>query len=301
MEGENVYICDKKLKRGKYYLELCENREIISIGEDLEECKIDICCQIIMWNGDGEAILEFTPEKSKKVKTGTVLYKSIDYNEKVDILNTNQPHEGGRCEKCLHELGKRNNELLNLEWKPKNVICSIGARSKKDDDEYSRIFMDIRVYHQRFIDLFTEKEKSLFNIQEILIKGKKSEFVELLPKRVIKACGHIGAEYYHLIVGSWVCSECNRKVLNVYANEYKSGYAHIYDTFVDPATIKDNPTMFFLEHSIHTSLIIRNDRWAEMFKEKKAIKGIVTSPVVVLESKYIDYPKNIKKPEKFEW
>lgn len=301
MEGGNVYICDKKHKRGKYHLELCANREIMSTGDDLEECKVDICCQIILWNGDGEAVLEFTPEKSKKVKTGTLMYKTMDYNEGVDILNDTHPYDGGRCVKCLHELGERNNELLNLEWKPKNVICSVDRRRKKYDGEYARIFMDIRVYHQKFIDLFTDKEKALFDIQEVLIKGKKSEFVELLPKKVIKACGHVGAEYNHIIVGSWICSECDRKVLNVYANEYKSGYAHIYETFVDPATIKDNPTMFFLENSIHISLVIRNDRWAEMFKEKKAVKGIATNPVVVLESQYVEYPNDIKKPEKFEW
>ena len=46
--------------------------------------------------------------------------------------------------------------------------------------------------------------------------------------------------------------------------------------------------------------MVSNDRWAELFKHKKEIKGIVTDPVVVLEEKYVEYPK-LEEPEKFEW
>jgi len=89
IEGGNVYICEKKIRRGKYYLTLLDNRGITSSGEDLEQCKVDICMQIILWNGDGEAVLEFLPEKSKKTATGIEMYRALGYNEGVDIKKIN--------------------------------------------------------------------------------------------------------------------------------------------------------------------------------------------------------------------
>ena len=295
IEGGNVYLCDKKEKNGKYFLSLLENKEIKASSEDLEWCKVEICSKIILWNGDGEAVLEFPPEKSKKMPTGIDLYRILGYNEGVDILNTNHPFSEGRCKKCLHELGERTDELLNLEWKPKNVIVSVDRRAKKDKNDYSRIFKQIVIYHKKFINLFTEKEKSVFITKPVLIKGEESDYIELIPINIILQSGHKGADYYKGIVKSWKCSECGYFEYNLYAHEYKRRYA-----FVDPKMIRKNPTIFFLNHGMHTLLIVRNDRWAELFKYKKEIKGIATNSAVVLEEKYVEYPE-LEEPEKFEW
>jgi len=295
IKGGNVYICEKKIKRGKYYLTLLDNREITSSGEDIEKCKVDICSQIILWNGDGEAVLEFPPEKSKRVATGIDMYRAVGYNERVDILNTHSPFSGGSCEKCSHELGERTDESLNLAWKPKNVIVGIGKRTKNDENDSPRIFKKIVIYHKKFIDLLTKEEQDLFDTKPVLLKGKKSDYVELISKQIIQACGHVGANYYKGIAKSWQCSVCKYFEYILYTEEYK-----YKDIFVDPKTIKANQTIFFLKHSLHISLVVRNDRWAELFKYKKEIKGIVTDPVVVLEEKYVEYPE-LEEPEKFEW
>jgi hypothetical protein len=295
IEGGNVYLCDKKEKRGKFYLELQDNREIKSNGEDLEQCKVDICSQIILWNGDGEAVLEFPPDKSKKMATGIEMYQALGYNEGVDILNTNSPFSGGYCKKCSHELGERTDELLNLEWKPKNVLVSIDYRTRKNENDSPRIFTQICIYHKKFIDLLTEDEKESFDTKPVLLKGKVSDYLELVPKKVIQACGHIGADYYHGILRSWKCSECKKEEFYVYTNEYGNN-----SRLVDSKRIREFKGIYFLKHSLHTSLVVRNDKWAELFKHKKEIKGIVTNPVIVLEEKYVEYPK-LEEPEKFEW
>jgi len=296
IEGGNVYICEKKIKRGKYSLTLLDNREIESSGENLEQCKIDICSQIILWNGDGEAVLEFPPEKSKKTVTGIDMYRALGYNERVDIFNTQSPFSGGYCKKCSHELGDRTDELLNLEWKPKNVLFSIGYRTKKDENDSPRIFKKIRIYHKKFIDLLTEEEQNIFDTKPVLLKGKKSDYVELIPKQIIQSCGHKGGEYSKFSHQNWKCSTCGKMQMSVYVKDlYHSGYI-----FMDSKTILQNSSVFFLKHSLHTFLVVSNDRWAELFKHKKEIKGIATNPVVVLEDKYVEYPK-LEEPEKFEW
>lgn len=292
--GGNIYICEKKLRRGKYLLTLLDNQEIKSSGADLEQCKIDICGQIILWNGDGEAVLELTPEKSKRVATGIDMYRALGYNEGVDILNTTSPFSGGSCSKCSHEIGGRTEELLNLKSKPKNVISCIDCRTKKDENDSSRMFTEIIVYHKKFIDLLTEEEQKYFDKRIVLLQGEESDYIELIPKKVIESCGHKGARYS--TITNWICNTCKRTQMSVYVKDlYPSKYI-----FMDPTTIPQNNTIFFLKNSLHISLVVSNDRWAELFKYKNEIKGIATKPVVVLEEKYVEYPK-LEEPEKFEW
>jgi len=283
----NVYICDKKKKLGRYYLELQENRDIKALGFSLEDCREEIAIQIMDWNGDMQAVVEFIPEKSKKMKTGVLLYSSLGYNESVDISNKKELYTDGYCSKCFYPLGKRNNILINIESEPKTMVAIIRSMGRTG----------ITMYSNNFIDLLNNQEKDLFIINEVLCKGETSNYVELIPKRIIKQCGHIGAEYPTTFTQSWKCSKCGREEFITKALSYKYNYNHI---FLDLKTIRNNPTMFFLNHGRLTSLIVRNDRWQELLKYKKETKGITTDPVVVLESKYVEYPE-LEEPKKFEW
>lgn len=294
IEGGNIYICEKKERNGKYFLTLFDNKEIKVSGKDLEWCKVEIYSEIILWNGDGEAVLEFLPEKSKKMVTGIEMYRALGYNEGVDILNTISPFGRGDCEKCSHELGERTDELLNLERKPKNVLVCIDYRTRKDKNDSPRIFNEIVIYHKKFLDLLTKDEKNIFTTKPILIKGKKSDYLELMPKIIIEACGHKGAKYSTLT--NWICNTCGKTQLSTFIPELYN-YKYI---FMDSKTISKSNTIFFLKNSLHTSLVISNDRWAELFKYKKEIKGIATNPVVVLEEKHVEYPE-FEEPKKFEW
>lgn len=298
IEGGKVYLCNKKKVMGIYSLELVDNKHIKSKGINFEACKEDICMQIIDWNGDGEAVLEFVPEQTKKHPTGIEMYRSLGYNESVDILNENDLFVGGVCPKCKYGIGKRTNELLNLEWKPKNVLVSISSRARKNQNDFPRIFPKIKIYSKKFVHLLIKDEKKAFEEKEVLIKGKVSDFVELIPKDVVAQCGHKGADYdSHPFIKTWKCTECGRTELHFDIQKlYKSEYE-----FVDPKSISNYPTMFFLQWGMQTSLVVRNDRWAELLEYKKETKGIATSPVVVLNEEYVEYPTSFYEPEKFEW
>lgn len=298
VEGGNVYLCNKKKLMGVYFLELNDNTNIKAKGVNFEACKVDICMQIINWNRDGEAVLAFVPEKSKKKPTGIEMYSSLGYNDSVDILNNNDLFVGGVCPKCKYGIGKRTDELLNLEWKPKNVLVSIKLKNRKNQNDFPRVFPVIQIYSKKFIDLLSEDERELFEEKKVFIKGKLSDFLELIPKRVIAECAHKGTDYdKHPFIKTWRCTECGRTELDFDIQKlYKSEY-----NFVDPKTVPNYPTMFFLKEGMHTSLIVRNDRWAELLQHKKEISGITTDPVIVLDEKYVEYPTNFYEPEKFEW
>lgn len=293
MEG-NVYLCKKNKVLGIYNLELVENPKIKVKGINLESCKEDICMQIITWNGDGEAILEFLPEKSKRTATGVEIYRSLGYNDRVDLINTNDLYTRGICPKCKYAKGNRTDELLNLEYMPKGkkMIIGVNRRRKRDDEDFPRLFPKIEIFNKELISLFS-KEEELFELREVLYKGKRSDYVELIPKEVVKNCSHKGADYKkHKFLKNWRCTECGREELHFWTKEYswKNG-------LIDPDTLKNFPSIFFFDTGLHISLCIRNDIWIEISKNKK----VTTDPVIILDKKYVEYPDYFEEPEKFDW
>ena len=228
----NVYICDKKKKLGRYYLELQENRDIKASGFSLEDCREEIAIQIMDWNGDMQAVVEFIPEKSKKMKTGVLLYSSLGYNESVDISNKKELYTDGYCSKCFYPLGKRNNILINIESEPKTMVAIIRSMGRTG----------ITMYSNNFIDLLNNQEKDLFIINEVLCKGETSNYVELIPKNIIFHSGHKGATYPTYFSESWRCSQCKREEFLAIVKIYSDNYI-----FIDPRNTRHNPTMFFFK------------------------------------------------------
>ena len=294
MEG-NIYLCKKKKVMGIYSLELIDNPKIKTKGVNLESCKVNICMQIIEWNDDGEAILEFLPEKSKRTVTGLEMYRNVGYNDTTELSNINDLYDGGICPKCKYAIGHRTDEVLNFTYLPKGkkIIIGVSKRAKKVENEFSRLFPHLQIYHQEFIKFFTNEEHELFDVREVLYKGKISDYIELIPKKVIKNCSHKGAEYTkHKFLKNWQCTECGRKELHFWTKQY--GWEN---DFVNPSDINNLPNIFFFDTGLHISLCVRSDRWIEISKNKK----ITTNPVIVLDKEYVEYPNYFEEPEKFEW
>ncbi len=97
MSEGGIYLCKWRQVEGEYFLELQANPSLVANGGDLEECKEEICMQIISWNGDGEAILElFPPEKGKKYVGGIRLFSTAGYNDSVRAVGYSKLGLGGR-------------------------------------------------------------------------------------------------------------------------------------------------------------------------------------------------------------
>jgi hypothetical protein len=293
MAEGGIYLCEKKKFAGIYSLKLIDNPQIRAKGINLESCKEDICMQIIDWNGDGEAVLEFVPQKLyKRLATGTDMYRQIGYNDTVDLLNTNALYEGEICPKCKYALGKRTDETLDIEELPKGKKMVLGIKRKmpKHSNEFVRLFPVIEAYHKELVEVL---DKDLFEMREILYKGKKSDYFELIPKKIIKNCSHKKAQYHkHPFLKNWRCTECGREELHFWTDQYKWE-----NSLVNPADIEDLPSMFFLDTGLHISLCVRNDKWVEIGKNKK----VVTNSVIVLDKEYVEIPEYFDESNNFDY
>jgi len=286
MQEGNVYLCDKKKILGIYVLELLENKNIKSKGISLEACKVDICMQIIDWNGDGEAILEFIPLIDKKISMGVHLYTILNSNnDSIKGTSTEELYSGRICKKCQFPLGKRNNNYIEVDQKPKGAIV-----------DFFRSLPWREIYSEIFIELFTKEEKELFEVRDVLYKKKSCGYKEIFPKKTIHHVGHKNATYDWGYQNSWRCSLCRREIFTVLEVNNKNNDF----VFISSESFTADETILFIEHGGSVSLAIRNDRWQKLLKHKKETKGITTTSVVVLEEKYIEYPE-LDEPEKFEW
>ena len=295
MEG-NIYLCKKKKILGIYTLELFDNKNIKTKGINLEACKEDICMKIIEWNGDGEAMLSFIPDENKRVDTGVVIYSSLDYNDSAAIVNTNDLYTEGVCPKCKYALGERTKEEMILDFKPKQTVVGIGRRGRRSEDDFPRLFPKIQIYKKSFIDLLSTEEKKLFDTQKVIYEGEESNYVEVIPKKIIKSCSHKGADYKkHPFLRNWRCTECGREELHVWTKEY--GYEN---RLVDLEMIKDLPSLFFLDTGLHISIVIRNDRLKDLYAKDKRLK-LLTSSIIALDKECVECPNYFEEPEIFEW
>jgi len=296
MEG-SIYLCKKKKIMGLYILELLDNPKIKTKGASLEACKENICLQILEWNGDGEAVLEFVSKESRKTATGIEMYRALGYNDRVDILNNQSLFKKGICKKCKYALGNRNKDTLNLAFLPKNKPMVIGIERKelnKDiKDDFPRLFPHINIYHSDLIDLLHNELKNKCSFREVLHNGKESNYIELIPYKTIKNCAHKGAEYKkHKFIRNWRCTECGREELHFWTKEYEWN-----NNLIDPSDIKELPKLFFFDTGLHISLVVKNDVYMQKLKNLK----ILTEPVILLDKKFVEYPKYFQEPEFFDY
>jgi hypothetical protein len=286
MEEGNVYLCNKKKTLGIYTLELQENKKIKSKGISLEACKVDICMQIMDWNGDGEAILEFIPSVAKKTATGVHVYTILNSNnDSLDATDTKELYEDGICDKCQFPLGKRNDKYIEVDRKPKGGIV-----------HFYRSLPWREIYSDSFIALLTKEEQELFKTRDVLVNDKPCGYKEIFPQKIVNHVGHKNAIYNRVYQDSWRCNLCKREIFDIWKiNNKKNNFV-----FISSKSFSIDDTVLFIEHGGSVALAVRNDRWIELLKHKKEIRGISTSPIVVLEEKYVEYPE-LEEPEKFEW
>jgi len=274
MAEGNVYLCDKKKIRGKYVLELMKNKKIRVEGSDLEGCEIELYDQILQIYGDGEAILEYLPPKSKKMPTGVYLYSAVGYNDSVTIKNADEIFEGEVCDKCNQYIHCKRTEVpmsISIKRKPgKAVLGTYGLRNSCE------------VYSEFFINLLSDEEKQTFETRPVLYKGEATGYIEIFPKKIISRVGHKGAKEHF----GWKCSKCgNRRFSVIHPELY-----HNHEIFIAPETIDSKSKLpIFITKGDEATMAFPNERWAELLQHKQESKGANSHPVVVLESEYIDY------------
>lgn len=284
MPEGGIYLCKRIYKKRQYFLTLQDNKNITSEGADLSECMEDISMQILEWNGDGEAVLELFPEQNKKGATGATVFRTLSYNDSVDIVKGFDGFNEGTCKLCMYGLGGRNANPLEVKWKPEGLVCGV-----------SRIYPSTRLYSQKPIDVLSDEERATFETRPVLFDGKETGYFEAFPEVVIPYVGHKGAVYPDTFTQSWKCSECGRKEFYVELKPYSYS-----TTFIDAKHLAgDIPSLAFVKTSRSVAMSLRKDRWAEL-RESKKVKGMLSDPVVALDAEHIEMPE-LNKPEKFDW
>lgn len=283
----NVYLCEVEREDQEYILKLKDNSSITARGLDIKLLKLEICEQIISWNGDGEAILEIIPgSESAPDCRGRALYSEVVFNTKVTLLNKEELFESGYCKKCGYGMGGRTKKSLDVGSKPKGLVCGVDSSRP-----------GIKIYSNKFIEILSDRAKITFNTWPVLCNGQSTNYFELRPDFLLHPVSIKGGEYVTTFHRSWHCTECLREVVTFTHDEYEYGTLFISDLSI----LEHEHKIIFIDTTKTISLAIRNDVRAELSQIKEA-KSLSTCSVVVVSSEYVDTSSPVlPKPEKFDW
>lgn len=285
MAEGGIYLCNWTASNGDYKLQLRANPKLESSGRDLEQCKEEICLQIIDWNGDGEAVLElFPPPGNKLVAGGAILFARVAYNDSVRVLRYESLFKGGACPVCKFGIDTRSDAALRLESGPKGMTCSIDA-----------CYPLLLIFKKRFVELLSNQELACFEIRPVFLDGNETDYIELIGKRMIRTVGYRGANYPSKFQQSFKCSECDREKFTVEADGFEYG-----TSFIDANDIDADPsTMIVVDDGWRQAPAFRLGRWQQLL-EQAGSRSLLSEALVVLDSNYVERPV-LKACNEFDW
>lgn len=284
MAEGNVYLCSWKKTSEGIDAQLLADESVRVMTKSFSELKELLQEQIIEWNGDGEAVVELIPPSPSSTKKGINLYTDIGYNNRANVLNSDSLYGNGYCSKCQFSLGQRNNNPLEIEGVLKGACVGVVGS-----------YPIIQIYTWDFIKLLIDRTETSIEVLPVLKNGKETGYVEIKSVTAVKNVGCNGAEYPSVFQQSWQCDVCNRSKFIAQLNGASEGEYYLSsNSFHGQA-----PNITFVDSGMLTSIVLRNDLWSKIAKDK-ASKGIVTSPVVVLDDKFVEVPQ-LPTPKEFDW
>jgi len=281
----NVYLCAWRRRGDEYEIFLLENPSLREQGSDLDELRISLCERIVLWNGDGEALLEMAPPITEDLAEGCRLYSELSYNNKVKIFNSGSLYAGGYCQKCRFAIGPRSESEIEIDKKPKSPVVGVGG-----------ILPVLEIYSAAFVDLLAQHAEHDIQFRDVLCKGKKSGYVEAISGCEVGHVGMVGAEYPESFSRSWRCTECGHVEFSVYV-ENMGGLSR----FVSEESFHHGyPPAFLLNSGRFLSIAVRADVWAKMQTDKRA-RGVASESVIVLQKEFVEMPMSLPEPDEFDW
>jgi len=192
MEGMFYYVyCE--FQDGVYKLYLKDNPQIQSNENKFEIAKESLLTQIINWNGDGEAKLEFLSKDDRswylcRGEYEFPLDSSINY------------FTGGVCSSCSFPVGDRNENQLRLLKKPCGGVVHVPAP-----------IQSIQLYRKSLVDKLSAFSDVKLEFREALLEGVGSGYYELMS---LPSCQYVlknGIEVNEAYRSTFHCVECGRK------------------------------------------------------------------------------------------
>ena len=285
MAEGGVYLCNWSQSNGDYRLQLRANPNLQASGRDLEQCKEDICLQVLDWNGDGEAVLElFPPEEGKRIPGGAILLARVGYNDSARVVDYEMLFEGGACPVCKFGIGARTGATLHLESNPKGMACSIHG-----------CYPILLIFRKKYVDLLSDEELACVEVRPVTLDGKETDYVELIAGNTVRTVGYRGANYPARFQQSFICSECGREKFEVEADGVEYG-----TSFIDANDIDADPSqMIVIDDGWRQSPAFRLGRWEQLL-EQAGNRSLLSDAVMVLESDYVEHPV-LEVCSEFDW
>jgi hypothetical protein len=286
VEGR-TYVCRWTQQDDAYVLTLDENPNLSVVDTDFESAADELASQIVLWNGDGEAVLDFVPARpvpGAEKFTDSLL--SLDYNEGVKAANRDPSlYEGGICERCQFGIGERSKIQLEIETVPKNDMARVQG-----------LLPWTVIYSEQFLKLLSDEERGQLVMQPVSARTGTRHFFELVGGSIADHVGVRGAEYPSLFQQSWSCKTCKRRNFIVQHPDFAGT-----NTFLASSPLPvPLPDVFVHTGDFGLNIAVTATRWKTLVK-KTGTRGISTSAIGVIADALVDARPELPEPSAFEW
>lgn len=287
MAEGGTYVCRWEKKRRQYVLWLEEQDDLKSEDPDFGAAADELASLIGLWNGDGEAVLEFDPPRPVAGEASlSARLVSVGYNASARVLNRSPAlFEGGLCGHCQFGIGARTDVPLEIGDVPKGDVLGL-----------ERLLPHGLLLSEPFLGLLNEEERARLVLQPV-VSSSKQPLMELKGESVTATVGVQAAEYPSAFLQSWSCRECSRTVFITDSERFAGT-----EVFLARSALPDQiPSVFAFDDGFRMCLAMTQIRWRELLGRKPGTHGVSTISIGVIPDALVELRPEVPQPDEFDW
>lgn len=280
MSNRKVYIVDYKKVDEGYYFKAIDFPSVEATCPSLADAKSIIGDKILLEVGDTLPIIEFKPLTPSAKK-----FVIVEPEEA--IVHSNKIHnlfEGKVCTSCKFGIGKRTTESLNLYTKPTSGVYYV-----------RNVLPYIWIYPKGLLENITTATGIDLVTQEVLYKGKVTDYLEVLNEPQFFNRLKKGAKIKSSSLATFKCSKCCRES---YEEEVQSAEPLLTYSNSD---IREQPVIVVKPSSMDFSGMLLREDIANIIPRKKKLDKFTTSLVDILPESELYEPSELPTKDSIEW
>lgn len=265
MEGQ-VYLCSWKRARGRFRVWLQSNQRIAAEAGTFRKASEALWSEIARAFDDGEAVLEFQPPSPPEPATRRFLdppLVSVIGNMGARLANAAELYTEGVCPQCRQPRGRRTEVPALLEDLESGYEGGFAKSTR------------IVFFSDKFLELLTDAERSRFDWRPVrrTDRGRKA-FFEMIAPPEVPLVAVAGLDFRK----PWICDTCGRRS----ALRYFHPELEIHEFVCRPDLPRSLPSCFTVGFGHEASLVLRQERWAEL-AGRPGTKGLISFAVGVVD------------------
>jgi hypothetical protein len=241
-------------------------------AEDREEAEEELGMQIMEWNGDGEACFEW----EIRGDTPANEYRSLSYNDRVDVLNPREElFEQGVCGRCGRGIGPRNEVAAVLARSPQSDVFRLERPFPKD------IYPTRTCVSGRFLELLSADEVARLEPRAVVAPPRvRMRYYEICGKPVAQARALVGCPFLNQLQQSWECTACGQHAF-MQDTPYKSGTVILSEQDLGPQS--GDMFLYCNGGTRGPTPMFSLTRWKSLQQAAgKRLKGLLSDPLLVV-------------------